>query len=134
MDRQWWDIYYHEVAKEFIGDLFSCNPVKYQKVTSLNRNNFKSFGNSGADAISLAVHGEAKKIILLGYDCQKTNNQSHWHGDHVKGLGNANRIDIWPKKFEALAEWSANVPIINASKETALNCFQKMSLDEALSD
>jgi hypothetical protein len=132
MDRQWWDVYQQNVSEIFEGESFSCNPIRHKSVTQLDRNFFTNFGNSGANAISLAIHGGAEKVILIGYDCQKTNGKVHWHGDHVKGLGNATRIDKWHLKFEKLADWAKDTPIINASRETALTCFPKMTIYQAL--
>lgn len=132
MDRQWWDIYYQDVNEHFDGQLFSCNPIKYNNVTQLNRQFFKNFGNSGANAVSLAYHGGAKKIVMLGYDLKKTDGKVHWHGDHVKGLGNAARIDKWPEKFIKLADFVKDCKVVNVSKETALDCFPKSSIFEAL--
>ncbi|MGA4815964.1 hypothetical protein ACPA9J_15885 [Pseudomonas aeruginosa] len=51
----------------------------------------------------MAIARGAKRIILLGYDMQKTNGQSHWHGDHPKGLGSAGKIAEWPSEFERLS-------------------------------
>ena len=132
MDKAWWDIYYNDVNENFDGQLFTCNPIKHDNIPKLNRNYFKGFGNSGANAVSLAYHGGAKKIILLGYDCQKTEGQTHWHGDHVKGLGNATRIEIWPEKFKLLSEYCNDCNIVNATRQTALNCFPKTTIYEAL--
>jgi hypothetical protein len=92
----------------------------------------KSYANSGAGAISAAVHADAKRVILLGYDCQKTGGQSHWHGDHPKHLGNAGRIEAWHDAFAKLKNDFKNVEILNATRQTALECFDKIDLEAAL--
>ena len=79
-----------------------------------------------------AIEGGAQKVILLGYDCQKTNGQAHWHGDHPKQLGNANRIDSWRFKFAEFAEKNKHIQILNASRQTALECFKRVDLYEAI--
>ena len=134
MDKAWWDVYFNDVDANFRGQLVSSNPIRQSKVTKLNKTQFKTFFNSGADAVSLAYFGNAKKIILLGYDCQKTEGKTHWHGDHIKGLGNAKRIENWADKFKLLAEYCENTTIINATRQTALNCFEKMPLEMALNE
>ena len=132
MDKQWWDIYYHDVNKNFMGQMFSCNPIKHPNVTRLERQFFKNFGNSGANAVSLAIHGGAKKVVLLGYDLQKTNGKTHWHGDHVKGLGNATRMDRWPEKFKKLADFAKDCNVVNVTKESALEYFKRETIYQAL--
>jgi hypothetical protein len=134
MDYAWWKIYHKDVSKNFKGDKFCCNPIPYENVTKITKTFFKSFYNSGADAISLAYQGGAKKIILLGYDCQKTDNKTHWHGDHVQGLGNAKRLNKWADMFYLVAEYCKDVPVINSTRQTALNCFKKIPLEQALNE
>jgi hypothetical protein len=132
MDLTWWKLYISEVNKSFKGERFSNNK-QHASYNVTHVQNLNGFGNSGAAAISLAVLYGAKNIILLGYDCQLTNNQSHWHGDHPKILGNAKLIDKWQDKFEKLAQDLKDVNIINATRETALNMFKKVNLEDAIS-
>jgi hypothetical protein len=133
MDRQWWDEYGKEVNENFLGEKFSCNPIeKHWNVTRLQREAFNGFGNSGAGCISLATVGMSDKIIMIGYDCQKTDGKAHWHGDHPVKLGNARHIEKWPDKFAELARFVRHVDVINASRETALKFFPRMTLEEAL--
>ena len=93
-------------------------------------------GNSGHAAIGLAYHFGAGRIILLGYDMQRTGGESHHHGDHPKGLGNPGGgiLSVWAKRYGALAEdlRRARVPTVNASRETALQCFPRAPIVEAL--
>lgn len=93
---------------------------------------FNGFGNSGAGCISLAAVGLADKIIMLGYDCQKTEGKAHWHGDHPVKLGNARFIEKWPDKFAELSRFVRHVEVINASRVTALKIFPRKTLEEAL--
>jgi len=74
----------------------------------------------------------AVKRILLGFDCQKTGGKSHWHGDHPKHLGNAGRIEAWHDEFLKLKNDFAHVEIVNATRETALECFKRVDLGDAL--
>lgn len=134
MDRQWWEAHKEEVAATFRGERVSSNPVaqKYQ-VKRLGPDTLKTFQNSGAGCISLAVLSGAEKVIMLGYDCQKTGGQAHWHGDHPKGLGNAGKIEKWPAKFRQLkTHIGAKAQVINASRVTALDMFERQSLEDAL--
>jgi len=134
MDRPWWELHRERVALEFKGEKFSTNPLPTKfGVTKLGTAKFKAYGNSGAAAISLAAFGGAKREIMLGFDCQKTDGKAHWHGDHPAGLGNCAAINRWLPKFREMAHELKHVEIINASRQTALDCFPRMSLEQALS-
>ncbi|EPM3081452.1 hypothetical protein [Escherichia coli] len=77
----------------------------------------------------------AKRIILLGFDCSITNG-SHWHGDHTC-LDNPTAANVkrWHGEFARVAQLlRGKVNITNSSRQTALNCFRRQSLDEALQD
>jgi hypothetical protein len=134
MDRDWWDLHLTEVNETFRGQRFSNNPLSSRyNVTKLpNDGTFKVYGNSGAAAINLAATSGAKRIIMLGYDCQKTGGKAHWHGDHPRLLGNAGRIENWPKRFQELRDDLTGLNIVNCSRATALTMFSRMDLDEAL--
>lgn len=134
MDRQWWEMHKDEVALTFRGERVSSNPVpsKYQ-VRRMPPSELKAFGNSGAACVSLAVLSGAERVVMLGYDCQKTEGKAHWHGDHPKGLGNAGSINKWPAKFRELAAHiNGRAVVINASRATALDMFPRQSLEECL--
>lgn len=90
--------------------------------------------NSGYQAINLAYQFGAAKIILIGYDMQHTGGKTHWHGDHPKGLTNAQGIEGWRKCFTPLAEDLAaiGVDVVNCSNETALTCFRRSTLQAEL--
>ena len=130
MDLKWWVEYHKEVAADFKGGIYSWSKVAARYGPEPMDGKMAGFGNSGANAVSLAIHAGASKVILLGYDCQRTNGQSHWHGDHPKTLSNARSIAIWPEKFKRLADYAKKqgVQVVNCSRVTALTCFQRESL------
>ena len=131
MDKVWWDVHAEEVNANFSGAKFSISTIEDKHcVTKLPK--FNAYGNSGAGAISLAVQGDATRIILLGYDCQKTGDKAHWHGDHPPQLGNAQYIDKWLVRFEDQARAFKDIDIINCSRQTALTCYKRGDLDEIL--
>lgn len=135
-DAAWWRLYIDEVKSKFGGLLFSKSPsVRRLGVECAVRNPaFHSFGQSGTDAIALAAAFGARDIVLLGYDCQLTNGQSHHHGDHPQGLENCGSIGYWPKQFERLARYlsSIGVSVKNATRSTALTAFDRVPLEECL--
>jgi hypothetical protein len=82
--------------------------------------------------LAQAAHWRVKRIVLLGYDCQHTGGQAHWHGDHPPGLGNAKGVSEWPSHFRAVAHLLRGIEVINASRATALSMFRRSTLEEAL--
>ncbi|RZN97043.1 hypothetical protein EVV10_26355 [Pseudomonas aeruginosa] len=130
MDKVWWERYAAEAKANFCGELLtlSANPF------GIKTARIEHYRNSGGGAVSLAIARGAKRIILTGYDMQKTNGQSHWHGDHPKGLGSAGKIAEWPSEFERLKRTNPTIEIINCTRETALTCFARRPLEDALNE
>lgn len=134
MDKVWWDKYIAEVKEVFRGQRVStCHyPSRDALVVRLG-GTFVSGGNSGAGALSLALTGGARRVLLLGYDCQRTGGRTHHHGDHPRGLGNAGSMGKWPAQFASLKIPEDRV-VLNCSRATALTCFPRANLDAALAD
>lgn len=90
--------------------------------------------NSGYQVINLAAQFGARRIILLGYDFKRTGGKSHWHGDHPRPLGNLGNLRMWCEHMGLLARdlAAAGIDVVNASRETALTCFRRMPLEDAL--
>lgn len=128
MDRAWWREYQDEAAEVFTGRFWSPLP----NLPGVKKAPTKHTRNSGAGAIALAAHLGAQRIIMLGYDCQRTNGMAHWHGNHPKGLGNAGSLPKWPAQFAKLADELDGTDVVNASRETALTIFPRVALEEAL--
>lgn len=89
--------------------------------------------HSGYQAINLAVHLGAKRIVLLGYDMQPMGDQHHFFGDHP--TKNKPLYQEWLPHFQTLVNPLADlgVEVLNATRSTALDVFPKVSLAEALS-
>ena len=84
--------------------------------------------NSGYQAINLAVHLGAARIVLLGYDM---------HGDHCFGRhpdGSRPPFGLCRPKFKTLVAplKAAGVSIVNCTRVTALDAFPRMTLEQAL--
>lgn len=136
MDLAWWRQYGREARAVFRGQFHStCGAVSSEYGTApvrVNGNVMAAHGNSGAGAMMLAYYAGARRIIMLGYDCQHTGGAKHWHGDHPPKLGNANRPEMWERGFAKVAHDLGGVEIINASRVTALSCFPRMALEDVL--
>ncbi len=122
-----------EINRDFVGQRFCTNnlPAKYM-TTYLNPAKFNAYGNSGAGGVSLALFGDAGRVIMLGFDCQHTDGKAHWHGNHPRGLANAKHIDRWPALFKRLRDDHPDAEIINASRVTALDMFPRRNLEDLL--
>lgn len=92
--------------------------------------------NSGYQAINLAVHLGASKILLLGYDMKPSADGIHrWHVTHRYHRGIiAPPYQQFLRHFVTLLEplKQLGVRVINATPESALDAFPKMTLTEAL--
>lgn len=134
-DLPWWNKYKSEVIRIFKGEIVTQSPVVEHNALCVRKTDFNVFGNSGGAAINFAIHAGASRVICLGLDCKadKDGNR-HWHGAHPPGLGNALSLPKWLPFFEELEEHSKqhNVKIINASRDTALECFTRMQLEDCL--
>lgn len=88
--------------------------------------------NSGAAAISLAVHFGVRRIYLLGFDMKIQGSETHWHGGH--GNKNAPPFRKHLKGFPDIAKdaKNRNVEIINVSPSSAIMCFPKRKLEDVL--
>lgn len=144
MDRAWWHEYGGGIApgpelwttSREAARVYRLNFIRGEAGggISTSPNTIRLGGNSGFQALGLALHFGAARIVLLGYDLALTGGRSHWHGNHPR-LGNPqrSRMGEWCARFAQLAA-HARVPILNATRETALTCFPRMSLDAALAD
>lgn len=134
-DPLWFKVHITEVRETFKGQVFtqSLHPRKGVICARVNPR-FRAFPNSGACAVSLAIVCGAARVVMLGFDCQWTGGKSHHHGDHPAQLSNCGSINRWPRDFERLASYAAKraVPVVNASRETALACFSRVPLEQAL--
>ena len=135
-DQVWWHAY--PEAIKFKGRKIS---IQYHhpkvelwpndgKKFGLGREMIHTGGNSGYQAINLAYLLGATKIILLGYDMQYTQGKAHWHGDHKRGLTQQTAFKQWCNHLGIMAKdlISEGVEVINATRETALECFKRQKL------
>jgi hypothetical protein len=86
--------------------------------------------NSGYQAINLAVHFGARRIVLLGYDMKG----DHFFGSHPDQTRPP--FSVCLKKFETLLAplAAAGVTVVNATRRTVLSTFPCMPLESALAE
>lgn len=134
-DPMWWRRYLPEIRETFRGRLYTQSLSVMRGVTCTRAAaTWRPWPNSGACAIALAIAAGAARVVMLGYDCGKTGGRLHHHEDHPAPLGNCDSMPKWPAQFARLAEYAAKrgVPVVNASRATALDCFPRADLHVAL--
>lgn len=145
-DWRWWNHYHNDVVKGFHGQCWTCSEQARDQFGLYWIRGAAGDGlhqdpdtilhgmNSGHQAINLACVFGAARILLLGYDVQRTGGKSHWHGDHPKTLGNARCVAQWARGFkqQAIHAQQRGVEIVNCSRQTALECFPRRVITECL--
>lgn len=89
--------------------------------------------NSGIQAINLAYLMGARKIILIGYDMKLgEKDKAHWFGDHPDKI--KSNYNAWFFFYKVIADQLSELglEIINSTIDSALTCFPKKELKEAL--
>lgn len=128
-DPPWWDSYGKDIDIPAERWTMTENTASARSLQFQTRRAM-SIKNSGLHAIELAISLGAARVLLLGYDCSVAAG-THWHGDHQQTKNpDALRCKAWLSQFAALDRKQAH--IINCSRETALSCFPRMPLEQAL--
>ena len=115
---------------------FGVHHIKRQQGSgyAIAKNSITTGGNSGYQIVHLAALWGARRIVLLGFDMQRTGGKSHHHGDHAGGLPNGRNFAFWVSRFAPLARdlKKRGVEVLNCSRETALKCFQRVALESII--
>ncbi len=143
-DKNWWKKY----CPKFDGLCFSAELSEQPGVVLLQCEANKSGlskdpsmifagGNGGHQALNLAFHLGAARIVLIGYDMKfSVSGNRHWHERHPQGLNNPDEVTFqrWIPALQAIAAdlKTAGVEVINCSIDTALDCFPRARLEEVL--
>lgn len=140
-DAAWWDV--HKGASGFPGEKWSSHRAGGNDKTQqqqryglrLVAGDGKPFfstdpalihygGNSGFQAVNLAIHFGAARIVLVGFDMRDVKGKRHFFGDHPKGLRTSTAYTSFIRSFENAAKKLApGVEIVNATPGSALKCF-----------
>lgn len=144
-DAKWWA--WHQGAPDFAGRRYALEPraadwpgVQLVRNTGrhgleLDPSGVRTGGNSGYQAINLAVHLGARQIVLLGYDMQHAaDGRSHWFGEHPRAIAASSPYHAFRSAFDTLVEplRALGIRVVNATRRTALTAFPCVSLEEAL--
>lgn len=140
-DAKWWRLYGDTL--DFAGPKYTLDHMARQWATVLRntgdaglemeRDGLRTGKNSGYQAINLAVHMGARRIVLLGYDMQPDAcGQHHWFGSHP--WKTTPPYGLFVPFFNTLIEplKALGIEVLNASRTSALTCFPRVTLSEAL--
>lgn len=141
-DGKFWDHY--ETARQFAGlkitqeaeaaEKWGLKRVVLRQEISiiLEPGIIGSGGNGGFQALNIGIQFGGPTALLAGFDMRG----SHWHGHHPRGLNNPDKATfaMWINAFNAVAATliAIGVRVINVTPDSALECFEKMPLPEAL--
>lgn len=142
-DRHWIDA--HDGVPSFIGlkySISSHDPTSRPDWTVLRNtgidglehdpSGLRAGFNSGFQAINLAVHVGARRILLLGYDLSPAGTREHWFPDPPDRQPSpyAEMRAAFASLVEPLA--ALGVSVVNCSRRSALTVFPCASLEDAL--
>lgn len=94
---------------------------------------------SGGSAINFAWHLGAHRIVLLGFDLKRDeNNRSHWHDEYTRVNPSQEEINYTYKRFRQGFDQIAHeakglgLEIFNANPDSSLDSFPRVPLEEGL--
>lgn len=143
-DEKWWE--HHNGVPTFTGPKYTLQrgAAAYGVIVLQNTGQdglerdpagLRTGQNSGYQAINLAVHLGARRVLLLGYDMHaESDARSHWFGAHPQKIRAHSPYATFVAKFHTLVEplKRKRVSVINCSRQTALTMFPRATIQEAL--
>lgn len=95
-------------------------------------------GNSGFQALNLALQWGARRVVLVGFD-MVDDGRAHWYGRNIwPGANNptGQLFRKWVGAFERSAPTLQRIgaEVVNASPGSAIGCFRKISIPEILAE
>lgn len=146
-DAKWW--HWHHGVPSFTGPKWSLDHsawhnyrVTYPDVQKLlntgpsglehQPTGLRNGRNSGYQAINLAVHYGAARIVLLGYDMQPSGGKSHFFGEHPNRQQSP--YAMFRQRFESLVGplKKRGVEVVNCTRRTVLTVFPCARLEDVL--
>lgn len=142
-DSRWW-LYHSQEALKFQGlKITHDDGLPWDCVLQIQSSGKSGFdpdprfirtgNNSGYQALHIAIHAGAKRVLLCGFDMHG----DHWFGKHPPGLTDCDpnvQKNLFIPEFNTLAPLlpELGVEVINCTPDSALTCFPMMRLDDAL--
>jgi len=145
-DGTWWD-YHISRVRGFEDHMWTANleaarkyglrymAINAEMVWSTHPGYIASGGNSGFQAMNLAHNWGYREIILLGFDyALSAAGEHHWFGKHPKEIRKSIPYANWQTRINQAAPLikASGTRVINCSRTTAIECFERMTINEAL--
>ena len=144
-DFMFWKTYHADARKASKSQFWTQDSMSHERygvkwVRGINREGLghdvvHQNGNSGFQAINLAYLFGCRRILLLGFDMKLgPRDEKHWHADHPSHLMQAQQFGEWIHKSQKLADGlkAAGCEVINCSRETALMCWPRSTIEKEL--
>lgn len=118
------------VRKIKIPDKYS-NTLLFSEIGSVGAG-----GNSGFQALNLAMQFGARRILLVGFDASDRSG-AHWYGRNSWTMANnptSDNFRRWIISFNNAAKQAntLGIEIINASEISEIRCFKKQNIEQTL--
>lgn len=145
-DLKWWNTRREKVQKTFHGSLIVTLENQIATVHALHQTGktglevdptgLRTGANSGYQAINLAVHFGAKRIVLLGYDMKVRGNWMHWNirPERMNPSRQQMILNSFNTYFPHLKEplETLGIEVINATPDSALTVWPHVPLEHLL--
>lgn len=146
-DPQWWTMHIRAVRDCYIPQMMSQDesaaeqwglrytPGVDKHGLSFDPNVIHYGGNSGFQALNIAVLSGARRVVLLGYNMSAPDDKPvHWFGDHPAGLSTNRSYPNYVKNFDRAAKQllARKIEVVNATPNSALQCFPVATASDAL--
>jgi hypothetical protein len=147
-DAKWWEWHKHRPAYRYhpaerctiysTGNMVSDSNVHMlrnagQSGISTNAGELCTGQNSGYQAVNLAVLAGASRIVLVGYDAQPAaDGRKHFFGDHPDKTAAPYPQMLVHFRAAAPLIKALGVEVLNASPDSAIDCFRRVPLADAI--
>ena len=145
-DAKWWNEY-RDRAMKFEGlKITSMNGLKWPDLRNVcfsprapfddRPTHVVSGGNSGYQAVHIAAHFGAARILLFGFDMREVNvagvQRRHYFGNHPPPCNSKGKFERWIVNFKSLAPVleKRGVALVNCTPGSALRSLQVSTLEQ----
>ena len=152
MDNMWWQWHQdseHNIKDNFHGDITVATTshrdyVREDRIITYIHDNKKgglsldkqklNGSNAGHQAINVAYHLGYKKVVLIGFDSNHKDTQTHWHNDHKRSSDLSRYNDVFMPAFHKISEditkHKLTFQIYNANITSAIKCFEYKNIQD----
>lgn len=141
-DHKWWDVYGPQ-AMRFEALKLTLRRTYQHDVQWLEQSGATAIddrpfalvhgGNAGYQAVQLAAHFGARRVLLLGFDMRDVDGKRR-RQTYPRELDARQRYALWLSHFERLAPHmrARGVDVVNCTPNSALLCFRFSTVDAEL--